>query len=82
MNGESISPTLPLWRVLSLLDMPAFLVAGLAAVAGHRWGASLLIANLVAQIGSHLVVGGWACREVMTRPWPKVAPLNDEDWDG
>jgi len=49
-----------------MLNMPALVVGGLAAVAGHRWGAYVLIANLVVQIGSHLIVGGWAYREVMT----------------
>jgi hypothetical protein len=79
MNGAAISPALRLWRIVSIVDLPAFLVGGLAAVAGQRWGAYLLITNLVVQIGSHLMVGGWAYREVMTRPWPKVAPLSDED---
>ena len=65
-----------------MLDMPAFIVGGLAAVAGRRWGAYVLIANLVVKIGSDLIVGAWAYREVMTRPWPKVAPLDDDDWDG
>jgi hypothetical protein len=82
MNGAAISPALRLWRTVSIVDLPAFLVGGLAAVAGHRWGAYVLIANLAVQIGSHLIVGGWAYHEVMTRPWPKVAPLSDEDWDG
>jgi hypothetical protein len=62
--------------------MPAFIVGGFAALAGQRWGAYVLVANLVLQVGFHLLVGGWAYRDVMTRPWPKVAPLNDDDWDG
>jgi len=82
MNEQAPPPLLRLWRIVGLLNMPAFIVGGFAAVASHRWGAYVLIANLVVQIGSHLMVGAWAYREVMTRPWPKVAPLDDDDWDG
>jgi hypothetical protein len=82
MERQALPPALRLWRLVTILDMPAFIVGGLAAVAGQRWGAYLLIANLAVQIGSHLLVGGWAYRDVMTRPWPKVAPLDDDDWDG
>ena len=76
-----VSPLLRLWQMVGIVDMPAYLVGGIAAVAGHRWGAYVLIANLVVQIASHLIVGRSAYREVMTRPWPKVAPLDDDDWD-
>jgi hypothetical protein len=64
-----------------MLDLPLYLVGGLAALSGRRWGAYLLVANLVLQIGFHLIVGGWAYRDVMTRPWPKVSPPEDDDWD-
>ena len=80
-SGQAVPPLLRVWRIVAILDMPAFFVGGLAAVAGHRWGAYVLTANLVVQIGSHLIVGAWAYRDVMTRPWPKVAPVNDQDWD-
>ena len=77
-----ISPPVRVWRVVILLDMPAYLVGAFAAVAlRQRWGAYLLVGNLVLQIGSHLIVGGWAYRGVMTRPWPEVAPIDDDDWD-
>jgi len=82
MHGQAIPPHLRLWQVVSVLNLPAFIVGGLAAVAGRRWGAYVLIANLVVQIGFHLFVGAWAYRDVMTRPWPKVAPLDDDEWDG
>jgi hypothetical protein len=81
MERQPLPHSLRLWRLVTILDMPAFIVGGLAAVAGQRWGAYVLVANVVVQIGSHLLVGGWAYRDVMTRPWPKVAPLDDDDWD-
>lgn len=72
---------LRLWRVVSLLDVPALCVGGLAAATGHRWGAYVLVVNVLVQIGFHVVVGGWAYRDVMSRPWPNVAPVLDDDWD-
>ena len=82
MKGEAISPLLRLWQLVNWLDVPALIVGSLAALTGHRWGAYLLIANLVVQIGFHLIVGVREYHDVMTRPWPKVAPLSDDDWDG
>jgi hypothetical protein len=29
----------------------------------------------------HAVVGAVAYHDVMARPWPKVAPLDDDAWD-
>jgi len=68
--------------LVSVLDVPTLIVGSVAALAGQRWSAYLLIANLVAQISFHLIVGMRAYREVMTRLWPKVAPVYDDDWDG
>jgi hypothetical protein len=81
VGTRSTPELLKIWRVVSVLNMPALMVCGLAALTGHRWGAYLLITNLVMQIGFHLIVGASAYRDVMTRPWPKVAPLAHEDWD-
>jgi hypothetical protein len=80
-QAKTLPALLRLWSIVGILDMPALIVGGVAAVAGHRWGAYVLIANLVVQSGSHLIVGAWAYRDVMTRPWPEVAPLDDDDWD-
>jgi hypothetical protein len=72
---------LRVWQIVNALDGPVFIVGGLAAVAGQRWGAYLLILNVVVQISFHLMIGWWAYRDVMSRPWPKVTPLTDDDWD-
>lgn len=69
------------WRVVSALNMPATMVGVFAGLTGHRWAAYVLIANLVIQIGFHLLVGAWAYQDVMMRAWPKVAPLTDDDWE-
>ena len=81
MSDQPIPTYFGLWRIVTIVDLPAFFIGALAAIAGHRWGAYVLIANLVLQIGFHLIVGWGAYREVMTREWPNVAPLNDEEWD-
>jgi hypothetical protein len=81
MDSRILPRHLRLWRLVSIIDMPAMVVGALAAISGHRWGAYLLVVNLVVQICFHLLVGAWAYRDVMTRPWPSVSPLEDDDWD-
>jgi hypothetical protein len=63
------------------LDIPALFVGGVAAAAGQRWGGYLLAANVAAQIVSHIAVGRSAYRQAMARPWARVRPLDDDDWD-
>ena len=72
---------LRVYRLVRIVDLPALLVGGVAAAFGHRWGEILLLANVIVQIGSHVLVGRWAYRDVMTRPWPEVEPLADDAWD-
>jgi hypothetical protein len=74
-------PLLKAWRFVSLVDVPAIFVGGFGAALGHRWGAYVLLVNLVVQIGAHLVVGSVAYKETMARQWPAVAPLVDDPWD-
>jgi hypothetical protein len=81
MAAKELSAALQLWRLVRLFDMPSLLIGGIAAAAGQRWGAYVLVANLVVQIGSHLTVGAWAYRDVMSRAWPEVPALTDSEWD-
>ncbi len=78
---DTVPAWMQLWRLVKLVDVPAMLVGGLAAATDHRWGGLILLANFVVQIGAHLAAGGWAYRDVMSRPWPKVAPVVDDAWD-
>jgi hypothetical protein len=32
-------------------------------------------------MGSHLSSGAWAYRDAMSRPWPDVPALEDDEWD-
>lgn len=81
MADRKLPALLRVYRLVKLVDVPALFVGGVAAAFGHRWGAILLLANVIVQIGSHVLVGTWAYRDVMTRPWPSVAPLSDDAWD-
>jgi hypothetical protein len=81
MSSSAVPPHAQAWRLVGFLNAPVLIVGFLAALAGHRWGAYLLVVDLVVQIGGHLLLGWWAYREAMTRPWPKVAALTDDDWD-
>lgn len=66
-------------RVL-LLALDALLVIGaVLAAANSRLGALALLVAFVGILATHLVVGVWGYRRVMSRPWPAVAPLTDDD---
>jgi hypothetical protein len=60
----------------------ALLFTGLfAAMAGARIGAYLLLAGLGVQLGCDLALGVRSYRSTMGRPWPRVAPIvDDDDW--
>lgn len=53
---------------------------GLAIAAfGQRLGGYLLVTGLLLQVVLDALAGVRSYREVMSRPWPAVAPLEDED---
>ena len=63
----------PVWTVL--------LVAGCyGGLLGWRGGAFLMLSAVIGSICGHLVIGVAAYRSVMARPWPNVAPLDDDEW--
>jgi hypothetical protein len=45
-----------------------------------RPGAYLMIAGLVGLLLTRLTIALVEYRRVMSRPWPQVAPLADDDW--
>ena len=81
MVKERIPRPFRIYRLIKMLDLPALVVGGLAAAAGHRWGGYVLVVDVVVQIGAHLMVGTWAYRDVMTRPWPEVQRVDCDGWD-
>ena len=62
----------PLWQLV-------LIVGGYCAAFGWRPGAYLLLTALLGLIGGHLVMGITEYRRIMRRPWPQVAPLDDDD---
>ncbi len=82
---------MPAWRELSgrerLLSlaltarMPLLIVGALGAAARWRPAAFILLAYLVTTIGLNLVIGAVEYRRTMSRPWPKVTALGDDDDD-
>ena len=69
------------WRAIRLLFLPLLVVGAVAAGYGHRWGAYVLIADVLLQVFGLAAVSFVQHRAVMARPWPKVAPLGDDDWN-
>jgi hypothetical protein len=81
--AERSPSDLPLWarayRAASSAYLVMVIVGALAAAAHQRFGAYLLIAYVVLQIGSHIGIGFYGYREVMAREWPTVASQSDDD---
>ena len=68
-----------LWRLSAPVCTLAMLGGGYSAVLGWHPGAYIAIGGMVCLIASHSLLGVIAYRRVMSRPWPKVAPLSDDD---
>jgi hypothetical protein len=69
------------WRTIRSLFLPLLVIGGVAAGLGHRFGAYVLIADVLLQVFGLVAVSYVQHRHVMARPWPQVAPLTDDDWD-
>ncbi len=67
------------YRVVAPLLMLMMMVGFFTSALRWKPGAYLLIAAATGQITAHLVVGLTEYRRVMSRPWPKVRPVDDED---
>ena len=68
-----------LWTWADTVFTGVLLVGVGSAVAGWVGSAAILAAALGGLLASHLAISLVAYRRVMRRPWPKVAPLADED---
>ena len=53
-----------------------------AAAMGHRWGAFAALGAIVIEFVVYLIAAVVTYRRTMRRPWPKVAPAenDDDDW--
>ncbi len=69
-----------LWRQLDVAFTALLLIGVFVAAGGSRTGAWLLLGALVGLFASHLAISVVSYRRVMSRPWPEVEPLPDDDW--
>jgi hypothetical protein len=86
MADEGQAQPIPWWAPLAsggyfLLFVLLYgsVFAGLAL--GSRRAAYVALGAFVATVALHLVVAVVAYRRIMRREWPKVEPLEDDDWD-
>jgi hypothetical protein len=70
-----------LWSTSGLVFQAVLLLGVLLAVSDERAGAWLLLAAVTGLVATHLAISFVAYRRIMRRPWPEVAPPNDDDWD-
>ena len=67
------------WAAVLLTSLVLIIVGGYASAFGWRPGALLLIAALAIRTFANLTVGLTMYRATMTRPWPEVAPIDDDE---
>ena len=69
-----------LWDYASRLCQLAIAVGIAGALAQWRPGAYLMVGGLAVLVGSRITIALVEYRRVMSRPWPVVPPLADDDW--
>jgi hypothetical protein len=66
---------------LGLLWAALLLAGGYAAAFGWRPGAILILTGFLGNLVGNLVTGFAEYRRVMSRPWPEVSPVEDDEDD-
>ena len=74
------SPLAVLALRLGVVWLSLLMVGFYGGLLGWRGGAFLMLAGACGSFAGHMVVGVTEYRRVMSRAWPKVAPLVDDDW--
>jgi hypothetical protein len=70
-----------LWRSLGTTGTGAILAGSVAALLGWRPSAWILVGVVALIVAGHIAIAAIAYRRIMRRPWPRVEPLADDDWD-
>ena len=73
-------PFTVVWHWITVLST-LLVVAGAVGVLAARSWAWVIAGGLGLGSASSIAVAFVAYRRTMSRPWPQVAPLADEDWD-
>jgi hypothetical protein len=68
-----------LWGYVDAACLPLLLVGVFGAAARWHPAAYLLVAAVAVPVVGHVAVAVAAYRDVMRRPWPKVAPTAPDD---
>jgi hypothetical protein len=83
MTPTDLPPLKRVWDAVTIASIS--LVAGgmlvLLFVAGPETLVWIFVAFFAASTASSIAVAVISYRRTMRRPWPKVAPLSDDDWD-
>ena len=73
-----------IFRVAAWADLPsvfALVIGAWTSAVGWRTGAFVMLAGFLGRLASHTTVAIVGYRRVMSQPWPKVQPLEDDEWD-
>jgi hypothetical protein len=70
-----------LWALVTPVCTLLIIAGAYSAILGWRPGAFLAIGGLTLLIAARCTLAIVEYRRVMSRPWPKVPALSDDDWD-
>ncbi len=80
MASRTPAETLPaVWGLIDLLLKIALVAGAFFGLTGHRVGAWVMLGAVIGFLLSHLAIGLISYQRTMSRPWPKVRPLVDDD---
>ena len=69
------------WAWLDVVFSGVLILGILLLVVSWRPAAVLVVGGLGGLFAGHIAIGAVAYRRTMRRPWPKVEPVPDDDWD-
>ena len=78
-RDERVRRIARLYRFGNPLMLGLLVVGAYSSAFSWRPGAFFMLGSVCGYVALHLTAGLAAYRDAMTRPWPKVPPLEDDD---
>ena len=81
MTERTPLPLTAAWYWTTRLSTLLIVAGGVGALAGGTSWVWVLVGGLGFRVAAEIAIAIVAYRRTMSRPWPRVAPLADDDWD-
>ena len=78
---QELWPQERVWLCASGVSLGVLFVGVCLVPIGWAGAAALLVGGLFGHLATHVGAAIGTYRRVMARPWPDVAPINEDDWE-